>query len=111
MNEQLDKIITAYEELWREAALKNLPQFHETKGVDEPGQYCGWLIATWNKSVQGLQLLVSSDILLHWQCPKCHETETTLPGCMFHLNDYHNWSWDMFANKFRTTLEEGLKEI
>ena len=46
---------------------------------------------------------------VRWTC-ECGALHGTLANTMIHLNNDHKWTWDMFANKFRTTVEQAVKE-
>ena len=43
-------------------------------------------------------------------CPVCDRPDLySLPTLIFHMNDVHRWTWDMFANKFPPILPEDLE--
>jgi hypothetical protein len=105
-----DEIITEYEELWRKAALDDQRQFHHGPGLWETGTtgqaVCAFLYPAY---VCADRLLGSAAIAVDtpWTC-YCRARHTTMANAMIHLNNFHSWNWDRFANKFRTTWQEGL---
>ena len=114
MNERLDAILTEYEDLWRQAALENRNQFFGTVcgggGVAHTGGGGG-------RAVCAMTIGAPTDSLVQlgekpWACPLdgcAYEYSHYLISAMMHLNNAHHWTWDMFANKFRDALAQGMK--
>jgi PHP family Zn ribbon phosphoesterase len=110
MNRTLDEILTAYEDLWRQAALEDHKQMFAGHGLSQArGPYgsCAWL----NAGTVGQDSLEdeAAHYRVDWRCPECGQREVTLACVMIHANNAHRWDWTMFANKFRDVLAEGSK--
>jgi hypothetical protein len=97
-----DEILDEYETTWHEAMMRGDAQGRAplTDMGAIKGGHCAW--TRW----RGDGWLVEG-IALAWRCPECGEEAVKLNRVMIHLNDAHNWTWDMFANKFRDALAEG----
>lgn len=100
----IEDLLTAYEETWRDAALRDRRQFRVfPRGPDE---VCAWF-AIRNPAIKN----AAGYHRVSWTCPICRYAACkVLSAVMVHLNDHHAWTWDMFANKFRDVLAEGQEK-
>ena len=105
---KVDEVLTAYEDVWREAALRGQAQFYWptnnaypitfVRGV-EPSS-CAASIGRYLDSVRAA---------VQWRCPLgCDFEMLYLFDVLVHLNDQHRWTWDQLANKTRDVLVQGM---
>jgi hypothetical protein len=115
-----DEILTQYEDLWRRAALEDRQQYRGSAcgGTRDDGPWewsegsptCAAVIPQKTWADRGPLLSAAmAHLVVGWRCPHCGYTHAafTLATVMVHLNNAHDWTWDMFANKFRDVLTEG----
>jgi len=98
MDERLDAILSDYEELWRGAALSAAPRLRD-------GGQCAMTVADAYPRLFRPLLDIPSPC---WTCSECGQRKAYIVGAAIHLFDIHEWTWDMFANKFRDALAEGM---
>jgi len=105
MDERLDEILTAYEDLWRGAALENRGQLNVSVAAKGAWGGCAALLPHY---VGREQLVADAMQQLDWTCPEDGTSACFLGGVMIHMNNIHKWPWDRLANKFRDALAEGM---
>jgi hypothetical protein len=107
MDKTLDQMLTAYEDLWRAAALQDvkhvaadgaLSLIEGTVGRGSCAASIGTHLGVWP------WLLLRTPQV---QCPLCPDEIGSVGILITHLNDRHYWTWDTFANKFRDVLQQG----
>jgi uncharacterized C2H2 Zn-finger protein len=95
-----DEILDGYEDSWRRAAMAGTKQWHSGKPYTAlPIARCAYQVARddgWRK-----------DIERAWVCPLCRMPALSSVGAITHVNDAHEWTFDQFANKFRSLWHEG----
>ena len=103
-----DEILTACEDRWRQAALDGTPQFRGTayttswREILRPdNSTCAVLILTGPRE-NHTNLVFST-----WHCLECGYRSHSMWVAIVHLNNAHDWAWDMFAGKFRDVWEAG----
>ena len=104
LTDELDRLVTDYEDRWRAAALEGRPQFRGTAcggTITVNGGVCAWTIGEEHATL-------TIGVLVDWRCPECGWRAIRLPQVMIHLNNAHHFNWLDLANKFRPTLEAGL---
>lgn len=100
----MDDILSAYEDLWRKAALEDHRQF---SGRDLKRGSTGLLDCAWTIGKQPL-MEQANNTLAVWTCNECNADSRVLASVMIHVNNVHGWDWLTLANKFRFTLENGI---
>mgnify|MGYP001593094502 FL=1 len=109
-----DSILTAYEDLWRQAALEDRRQFfgemaggvvRVSRGVARPVT-CALLVPEHGPDHRSTLAAQAVGVRVRWRCD-CGYGAFDLAGVMIHLNNAHHWTWDMFAGKFRDALQRG----
>ena len=111
----LDEILDAYADRWRVAAMEDAKQFRGMAGggqrsltTDSPGLLRGCaLLAPDYFHIAGDLTEAAATELVKWRC-ECGFSGPTLAVVMIHLNNAHDWTWDMFAGKFRDALAQGM---
>jgi hypothetical protein len=71
MNEQLDAIVSEYEDVWRQAALKGRQQFCRNEWTNQPLGHCAVTIGTGDQIEQLSNVLRLADADAWWNCPYC----------------------------------------
>lgn len=110
MDERLDAILTACEDVWRQAAVEGWHQGRMSgdkfiswggeRGQEQVGS-CAVLATNITTALDGAWFT-------DWSCPFCEWHGLRAGSAARHLNDKHGWRWLDFANKFRDALAQGM---
>ena len=111
----LDEILDGYEDLWRQAMMEDAKQFRGEAGggsryltTDAPGPFRGCAMLIPEHVVDAAHLVREVNWAeVDWRC-ECGFSSCTLGLVMVHLNNAHDWTWDMLAGKFRAALTQGM---
>lgn len=107
---ELSEIISGYEDFWMRAALEDQKQMRPGKPLRGHGSYgaCAWLNPDQNG--QWELAVTAGNWDCKWMCG-CGYKLASVAAVMVHLNNVHDWTWDMFANKFRDALRQGGVDV
>ena len=110
-----DELLTAYEDLWRQNALEDRKQVIGYACSTRPhvtltrgsGPFGSCAALTPYLAHGRLEVWYAAEREeCSWRCA-CGYRTTGLRSVMIHMNNEHEWTWDMFAGKFRDALAEG----
>ena len=98
-----DEMLAQAADVWRQAALDNVPQFRAR----------AWCPASVRRrcAMTALAPPLRARLCMLgrlWRCEAgCDKFAFAAAGAAMHLNDYHAWTWIDFASKFSEVWAEG----
>ena len=104
LDAKVDEVLTAYEDLWRQAALENAKQMNVNEDAPGPWRSCAWLAA--EEFGRKDLVMAATEAWVMFRSPGTNFAYSVrLSGAMVITNNDHHWTWLDFANKFRGLLD------